>query len=242
MIHRRYASYQYASDSIPGLYDLDYYGDWQNVSGYGNVWRPRVDDGWAPYQSGSWTTDYPYGLTWVSNEPWGYAPYHYGRWANVNNQWFWVPDGVRTQPEYSPALVAFLPSAEDNAIGWVPLRTGDPYAYRYYDQNWQPHYVNRRQESLQQIVNINVPGAVTIVPWQNLNRGDYQKFHRAELKSLKQTRPVFDPLSVSPLRNAALHSAWGRGKIDLPPGIAKRLSRSVVSNADVAVLPFQRSR
>ena len=35
-----------------------------------------------------------YGLTWVSSEPWGYAPYHYGRWANVNNQWYWVPEGL----------------------------------------------------------------------------------------------------------------------------------------------------
>ena len=47
---------------FPGLNDLDYYGDWQNVSGYGNAWRPRVDAGWAPYQTGYWQNDYPYGL------------------------------------------------------------------------------------------------------------------------------------------------------------------------------------
>src|SRR4029079_10799976 len=31
------------------------------------------------------------------------------------------------------------------------------------------------------------------------------------------------PLTLTPLRNAVIHSAWGRGKIDLPPGIAKTL-------------------
>jgi len=36
-------------------------------------------------------------------------------------------------------------------------------------------------------------------------------------------RPTLDPLTLTPLRNAVMHSAWGRGKIDLPPGIAKKL-------------------
>jgi hypothetical protein len=106
--YRRNASYQYASSTIPGINDLDYYGDWQNVAGYGNAWRPRVDSGWVPYQQGQWTNDYPYGPTWVSSEPWGYAPYHYGRWANVNNQWYWIPEGVNTTPAYAPALLVSL--------------------------------------------------------------------------------------------------------------------------------------
>src|SRR4030095_1317881 len=77
--YRRTVSYQYANSYIPGLYDLDYYGDWQNVNGYGNCWAPRVDAGWSPYQTGYWYNDYPYGPTWVSSEPWCYATYHYGR-------------------------------------------------------------------------------------------------------------------------------------------------------------------
>src|ERR1051325_7839147 len=76
--YRRYNSYQYVSSTIPGFYDLDAYGSWQNVNGYGYAWSPRVDSGWAPYQQGYWVNDYPYGMTWVSTEPWGYAPYHYG--------------------------------------------------------------------------------------------------------------------------------------------------------------------
>ncbi len=33
--YQRNVSYKYASSYIPGLNDLDYYGDWQSVSGYG---------------------------------------------------------------------------------------------------------------------------------------------------------------------------------------------------------------
>ena len=40
---------------------------------------------------------------------------------------------------------------------------------------------------------------------------------------LASVRPTLDPLTLTPLRNAVIHSAWGRGKIDLPPGIAKKL-------------------
>jgi hypothetical protein len=118
---RRYNSYQYVSNTIPGIYDLDTYGNWQNVGDYGYAWSPRVDSGWAPYQQGSWVNDYPYGMTWVSSEPWGYAPYHYGRWANVNNQWFWIPDNVNTTPSYAPALVAFVPFSDANRSVCAPL-------------------------------------------------------------------------------------------------------------------------
>ncbi len=232
---RRYASYQYVSNTIPGVYDLDSYGNWQNVDGYGNVWSPRVDNGWAPYQQGSWVNDYPYGMTWVSNEPWGYAPYHYGRWANLNNQWFWIPDTVNTTPTYAPALVAFVPFSDANQIGWVPLGPGDPYAPRYYDANWQPYYLNRTNNVVQtQLVNLNVPGAVAVVPIQDLGRTwDPRSINHANPQMLAQVRPVLDPLLVTPLRNAVVHSAWGRGKIDLPPGIAKKLYDTPVITSSV---------
>jgi hypothetical protein len=221
--YRRNASYQYASSYIPGLNDLDYYGDWQNVSGYGNAWRPRVDAGWVPYQQGQWTNNYPYGPTWVSSEPWGYAPYHYGRWANVGNQWYWIPDGVNTTPSYAPALVAFVPY-DGNQIGWVPLGPGDSYAPRYYDDNWQPHYLTRANIAPSQLINFGIPGAVTVVPVDAWGRAiDPRSLQRIDQQRLASVRSTLDPLTLTPLRNAVLHSAWGRGKIDLPPGIAKKL-------------------
>ena len=222
--YRRDASYQYANSSIPGLNDLDYYGDWQNVDGYGNAWRPRVDSGWVPYQQGQWINDYPYGPTWVSSEPWGYAPYHYGRWANVGNQWYWIPEAQSTMPMYAPALVAFVPLDNANQIGWVPLGPGDPYAPRYYDANWQPRYLTRANVIPGQLINLGIPGAVTVVPVDAWGRAiDPRSIRRVDQQRLASVRSTLDPLTLTPLRNAVIHSAWGRGKIDLPPGIAKKL-------------------
>ncbi|MDT4969654.1 MAG: hypothetical protein QOJ64_4391 [Acidobacteriota bacterium] len=222
--YRRDASYQYASSTIPGLNDLDYYGDWQNVDGYGYAWRPRVDQSWVPYQQGQWTNDYPYGPTWVSSEPWGYAPYHYGRWANVNNQWFWIPDAVNTTPTYAPALVAFVPLDNANQIGWIPLAPGDNYAPRYYDENWQPRYLTGTNLVPARLINVGVPGAVTVVPLDAFGRViDARRVRRIDPQVLASVRPTLDPLTLTPLRNAVINSAWGRGKIDLPPGIAKKI-------------------
>ncbi|MDX6406644.1 MAG: hypothetical protein QOH70_4099 [Blastocatellia bacterium] len=240
--YRRNASYQYASSYIPGINDLDAYGDWQNVSGYGNAWRPRVDSGWVPYQQGSWTNDYPYGPTWVSSEPWGYAPYHYGRWANVGNQWYWIPDAVNTNPQYAPALVAFVPLNDANQIGWVPLGPGDSYAPRYYDDNWQPQYLTRANVAPAQLINLGIPGAVTVVPLDAFGRViDSRSVRRMDPQAFASARPTLDPLTLTPLRNAVLNSAWGRGKMDLPPGIAKKLYETpvVVGSAPVAP-PFRK--
>ena len=237
--YRRNVSYQYANSYIPGLYDLDYYGDWQNVDGYGHCWAPRVDAGWSPYQSGYWYTDYPYGPTWVSSEPWGYAPYHYGRWAFANNRWYWVPDSTNVTPVYSPALVAFIPFAQ-NEVGWVPLGPGDAYVPHYYNTSWQPYYLSRG-DLHPQVVNINVPNAVTVVPVDEFTRRDidWRRARKADRNAVAQVRPVLDPLLLTPLRNAVVNSAWGRGKIDVPPGIARKLrDTTVVTSSAPPAPPF----
>ncbi|HXI25449.1 MAG TPA: DUF6600 domain-containing protein [Pyrinomonadaceae bacterium] len=226
--YQRNASYKYASSNIPGLNDLDAYGEWQNVGSYGYAWRPRVNNGWVPYQQGQWTSSNGYGPTWVSSEPWGYAPYHYGRWANVSNQWYWIPDRVNTTRSYAPALVAFV-SGDNNQMGWVPLGPGDSYAPRYYDDNWQPHYLTRNNVVPTQLVNFAIPGAVTVVPMDAWGRPiDPRSIHRIDQQRLASVRSTLDPLTLTPLRNAVIHSAWGRGKIDLPPGIAKKLGDTPV--------------
>ncbi|HSE24509.1 MAG TPA: DUF6600 domain-containing protein, partial [Pyrinomonadaceae bacterium] len=239
--YRRNVSYQYVNSYIPGLNDLDYYGNWQNLDGYGNAWCPRVDTSWAPYQQGYWMTDYPYGPTWVSSEPWGYAPYHYGRWANVSGRWYWLPGSANTYPTYSPALVAWVP-LNQNDIGWVPLGPNDAYLPRYYNNDWQPTYLSRQDIVQRQLVNLYVPGAVTVVPIDQFGRVlDGRNVWRADRQLLSNVNPVLDPLYYTPLRNAAIHSAWGRGKIDIPPGIAKKLyDTPVITSAAPIVLPYRR--
>ncbi|HEX5874336.1 MAG TPA: DUF6600 domain-containing protein [Pyrinomonadaceae bacterium] len=234
--YRRNASYQYANSYIPGLYELDYYGDWRNLDGYGYAWSPRVDQGWAPYQAGYWYTDYPYGPTWVSSEPWGYAPYHYGRWASVGDRWYWIPERTNVAPVYSPAMVSWVPFG-DNQIGWVPLGPGDVYVPRYYDASWQPQYLTR-DELYYRGVNLDVPGAVTVVSFDEFTRGfDGRRARKADRNMLAQVNPVLDPLLLTPLRNAVVNSAWGRGKIDIPPGIARKLDDTTVITSTAPVAP-----
>jgi hypothetical protein len=82
-----------------------------------------------------------------------------------------------------------------------------------------------------------IPGAVTVVPVDAFGRTiDPRSVRRIDQQTLASVRPTLDPLTLTPLRNAVLNSAWGRGKIDLPPGIAKKLNdtRVVVSTAPVA--------
>ncbi|HEV3469915.1 MAG TPA: DUF6600 domain-containing protein [Pyrinomonadaceae bacterium] len=227
--YRRYQSYRYVTHAVPGVWELDRYGDWQEVGNYGYAWRPRVEAGWAPYQQGYWMMDEPYGLTWVSSEPWGYAPYHYGRWANVGGQWYWVPERVHNEPAYAPALVAFLPLAEAGQIGWVPLAPGETYVPRYYDADWQVRYLGREQVVPEQVVNYAVPGAVTIIPAEYFGRPlSRSVIVQARPREFEKARPVLDPLSVAVLRQAALETANARRGFSLPPGLAKRLSETPV--------------
>jgi hypothetical protein len=175
---------------------------------------PARQHDWAPYQSGYWTMDYPYGLTWVSNEPWGYAPYHYGRWASVSNEWFWVPEATSVSPTYSPALVAFIPF-NNSSVAWVALGPGDPYATRYYDQYWQPTYAYPSTVVVDRVVNVSVPGAVTVVPVRDSRASsDPRVVTHADVQTHKRVRPVLDPLTVASLRNAAFETREARGKED----------------------------
>jgi hypothetical protein len=127
-------SANYVSREMTGYEDLDEYGDWSYVAGYGPCWRPRaVVVGWAPYRYGHWAYVGPWGWTWVEDEPWGFAPFHYGRWAFVSNGWFWVPGPVVVRPVYAPALVAFVGGGPrfTAGVGWFPLAPGEVYVPGY---------------------------------------------------------------------------------------------------------------
>ena len=127
-------SANYVSREMTGYEDLDEYGDWSYVAGYGTCWRPRaVVVGWAPYRYGHWAYVGPWGWTWVEDEPWGFAPFHYGRWAFVSGGWFWVPGPVVVRPVYAPALVAFVGGGPrfTAGVGWFPLAPGEVYVPGY---------------------------------------------------------------------------------------------------------------
>jgi hypothetical protein len=131
-------SANYVSREMTGYEDLDEYGDWSYVAGYGPCWRPRaLEVGWAPYRFGHWVFISPWGWTWVEDEPWGFAPFHYGRWAFVTGGWFWVPGPVVVRPVWAPALVAFVGGGPGfhfsvgAGVGWFPLAPGEVYLPGY---------------------------------------------------------------------------------------------------------------
>jgi hypothetical protein len=147
----RSVSARYVSTDVIGYEDLDDYGGWRPVSGYGTVWFPHTTIvGWAPYHYGHWAYVYPWGYTWVDDAPWGFAPFHYGRWINVDGVWGWVPAPppapgvVYVRPVYAPALVAWVGGphfgigisigggfAAGANVGWFPLGPREVYVPSY---------------------------------------------------------------------------------------------------------------
>src|SRR5579863_308945 len=128
------------SPTIAGYDNLDQYGDWQDVAGYGQVWVPDEPADWAPYRDGSWAWEGGYGWTWVGAEPWGWAPYHYGRWFWANGYgWAWYPPAYSYAPVWSPALVGFYGwggvgislGFGYGGIGWCPLAPFEAF-YPWY--------------------------------------------------------------------------------------------------------------
>jgi hypothetical protein len=78
-----------------GVSDLNYYGNYTNVPGYGMMWQPYFAGvGWDPFMDGSWMFYPGAGYTWVSAYPWGWMPYRYGSWNFVPGYgWMWAPGG-----------------------------------------------------------------------------------------------------------------------------------------------------
>ncbi len=130
------AQSQYVPSDMTGTADLNQYGNWVDIPGYGNAWVPNgVAPGWTPYSDGSWVSLNYYGPTWVAAEPWGWAPYHYGRWFYASSVgWAWTPGPRYARPVWSPALVAFVGFGGGvrvgvglGNVGWVPLAPGESY-------------------------------------------------------------------------------------------------------------------
>jgi hypothetical protein len=94
--HDRYSasnSYRSSSPYAYGMSDLNYYGSYMSVPGYGMVWQPYfLDASWSPFQDGGWVYYPGAGYMWVSSYPWGWMPYRYGNWAFVPGfGWVWQP-------------------------------------------------------------------------------------------------------------------------------------------------------
>lgn len=113
-------AYQPPSPEVLTVYesDLNPYGSWVSVDGYGQCWAPsNRPAGWEPYTVGYWA-DTDYGWTWVAvddESQWGDVTYHYGRWYNAPSAgWVWIPGTA-----WAPAWVAWREGG--GYCGWAPL-------------------------------------------------------------------------------------------------------------------------
>jgi hypothetical protein len=131
--HDRYASSGSSSTSSPygyGMSDLNYYGTFMSVAGYGNVWQPYfIGANWSPFQDGAWAYYPGGGYMWVSGYPWGWMPYNYGNWAFVPRYgWVWQPgygSGFNATPRALNSTVKMaMPVAPVSGHGTVMVGRG----------------------------------------------------------------------------------------------------------------------
>ncbi len=178
-----YRSTRHVPVAIPGVYDLDNYGDWIETPDYGWVWSPRgVAGGWAPYRHGYWRWYPSYGWTWISYEPWGWAPYHYGRWTYYRSRWCWTPYvnlSFGLDWGWRPHLVTFFGwggsyrrgyrdgywdgfrDGRYGWLGWCPLSPRDRYYGGATVVNNTTIINNTTVRSVESLSNYNSPGGVS---------------------------------------------------------------------------------
>jgi hypothetical protein len=90
--HDQYAKNNSAANGY-GASDLNYYGSYSNVPGFGAMWQPYFTGvGWNPFMDGAWSWYPGMGYMWASAYPWGWMPYYYGNWAYAPGfGWGWQP-------------------------------------------------------------------------------------------------------------------------------------------------------
>ena len=111
-----------------GLSDLNYYGAYQNVPGYGMMWQPYFTGvGWDPFMNGAWGFYPGYGYMFASAYPWGWMPYRYGNWMFVSNYgWMWQPgmwNSWVNVPRYTPTTLTRVTALTPPATGTVKTVT-----------------------------------------------------------------------------------------------------------------------
>jgi len=133
---------QYAkNNSSPygyGVSDLNYYGSYSNVPGYGMMWQPFFTGvGWDPFMNGAWSFYPGYGYMFASAYPWGWMPYRYGSWMFIPSMgWMWQPGAWNTwntvpryagtipvnfHPPVAPALTGTATAVVVGRTGTVPV-------------------------------------------------------------------------------------------------------------------------
>jgi Family of unknown function (DUF6600)/FecR protein len=107
--HEQYLAKNSPSPYGYGLSDLNYYGAYNNIPGYGMMWQPYfIGAGWDPFMDGAWSWYPGYGYMFASAYPWGWLPFRYGNWISIPGYgWMWQPGGWNSWmavPHYAGVL------------------------------------------------------------------------------------------------------------------------------------------
>jgi uncharacterized protein DUF6600/FecR-like protein len=104
--HQQYSANSYSPYAY-GASDLNYYGSFYNMPGYGLMWQPYlVGAAWDPFMNGAWMWYPGAGYAWISGYPWGWTPYRYGSWNYLSGYgWFWQPGSTWTGWNTVPRIV-----------------------------------------------------------------------------------------------------------------------------------------
>lgn len=263
-------SYRYVSRSVTGADDLDYYGDWDYVSGYGNCWYPRVSAGWSPYRDGRWSWIDYYGWSWVGYEPWGWAPYHYGRWFHHPVRgWGWWPGYAHRHYSWRPALVAFFGYSGRNFslgvgfgygnVGWVPLAPYETY-YPWYGRGGYGRYgggnrihntiiVDNSVNIYNTYRNARVNNGVTVVDANGFSRGQLNNPRSLRGAELQRASLMRGQIPVVPQRGSlgqvVNRSARGNAGVASRAASVRTFSRggnTRTASARTARVPFDQQR
>jgi len=115
-------SYSNYSPYAYGTSDLNYYGNFFSLPGYGMFWQPYfVGAGWDPWMDGAWAFSPGLGYGWVSAYPWGWTPYHYGSWTYLPLYgWVWQPGGAWMGSNAVPTLLSPPPGFAAPRVPSIP--------------------------------------------------------------------------------------------------------------------------
>lgn len=145
----------YSSAYSYGTSDLNYWGSYAYIPGYGNMWRPYYYGlDWNPFNDGGWYWYPGYGWVWVSAYPWGWMPFRYGGWYFIGGHgWYWRPG--RHWNNWSPVVVVhnappghFVPVAPPPTGHHDPVVVGHGPATILPPQDPGPQVLRRRDGSV----------------------------------------------------------------------------------------------
>ena len=217
--HDQYAKNNTNSPYGYGLADLNYYGSYSNVPGYGLMWQPYFTGvGWDPFLDGAWGFYPGYGYMFASAYPWGWLPYRYGTWVFVPSfGWMWQPGmwtNFVTVPRYTPTTATHVTALVPPAAGTVrTVMVG------------RGGTISPASSAMSSRVKLNAGSAGMGVPRGSINDLNHLN-HQVAKSGFAEVRPAPQFAATSPARSSSVGYAPERGSMPSGMGHSAPVSHS----------------